>query len=114
MENVIGKKALETISQRIRNIKKQLEQDVTFQRYLKETRAKKVEIDLSGEEHAIKRFQIPVIGKISSGKSTFLNALLGVDCLEVRQEVATQFCCLIRHNRELKQPKFYSIKKFES
>ena len=115
MENVIGKKAnLQTMSQRLRNIKTQLEQDVTFQRYFKETNLKKKEIDLSGDEHVIKRIQIPIIGRISSGKSTFLNALLGIDCLEVRQDVTTQFCCLIRHNGELKEPKLFSIKPFES
>ena len=93
MENVIGKKAnLQTMSQRLRNIKTQLEQDVTFQRYFKETNLKKKEIYLSGDEHVIKRIQIPIIGRISSGKSTFLNALLGIDCLEVRQDVTTQFC----------------------
>jgi len=54
-------------------------------------------------------FSIPVIGKISSGKSTFLNSLLGLDCLESNEEITTKFICIIRHNQELTAPKLYPV-----
>ena len=44
----------------------------------------------------LKYFSIPVIGKISSGKSTFLNSLLGIDCLESSSKITTKFICIIR------------------
>ena len=53
---------------------------------------------------------VPVIGMISSGKSTFLNSLLGLDVLETKDDVTTKFVCIIRHNKSLSQPKFYHIK----
>ena len=54
-------------------------------------------------------FSIPVIGKISSGKSTFLNSLLGLDCLESDTIITTKFICIIRHNRELSAPKLFPV-----
>ena len=56
------------------------------------------------------KYAIPVIGMISSGKSTFLNSLLGLDLLETKDDVTTKFVCIIRHNKSLKEPKFYHIK----
>ena len=59
----------------------------------------------------IKRFTIPVIGRISSGKSTFLNAILGLDnILESNTDITTKFVCIIRHNQLLDKPKIYSVK----
>ena len=55
------------------------------------------------------KYAIPVIGMISSGKSTFLNSLLGIDVLETKDDVTTKFVCIIRHNSKLKLPKFYHI-----
>ena len=57
-----------------------------------------------------RKYAIPVIGMISSGKSTFLNSLLGLDLLETKDDVTTKFVCIIRHNKSLKEPKFYHIK----
>ena len=54
-------------------------------------------------------FSIPVIGKISAGKSTFLNSLLGLDCLESDTTITTKFICIIRHNKELSTPKLYPV-----
>ena len=54
-------------------------------------------------------FSIPIIGKISSGKSTFLNSLLGLDCLESNTIITTKFICIIRHNKELSTPKLYPV-----
>ena len=51
----------------------------------------------------LERFSIPVIGKISSGKSTILNYILDLkDSLQVKSETTTKFVCLIRHNKSLK------------
>ena len=56
------------------------------------------------------RKAIPVIGMISSGKSTFLNSLLGTDVLEAKDDITTKFICIIRHNPDLKDPLFYHLK----
>ena len=59
----------------------------------------------------IKRFAIPVFGIISSGKSTFLNYILNLDeLLEIKEDISTQFICIIRNKKNLKKPKLYSIK----
>ena len=59
----------------------------------------------------IKRFAIPVKGRrISSGKSTFLNFLLGLNNkLETNTNISTKFVCIIRDNQSLNEPKAYSI-----
>ena len=56
------------------------------------------------------RKAIPIIGMVSSGKSTFLNSLLGTDVLEVKDDITTKFACVIRHNPNLKEPIFYHLK----
>ena len=43
-------------------------------------------------------FSIPIIGTISSGKSTFLNNFLGFNYLESSGKITTQFICILRHN----------------
>ena len=61
----------------------------------------------------LERFSIPVIGKISSGKSTILNIILDLkDSLQVQSKATTKFISIIRHNRSLKgkNPKIYSVK----
>ena len=45
----------------------------------------------------MKKF-IPIIGTISSGKSTFLKALLGINILETGISTTTKFVYLIQHN----------------
>ena len=58
----------------------------------------------------IKRFAIPVIGRISSGKSTFLNSILGLNnILESNSNITTKFVCIIRHDSLLTEPKVYSV-----
>ena len=58
----------------------------------------------------IKRFAIPVIGRISCGKSTFLNFLTGLDnILEKNSDVATKICYIIRHNNLVEKPKAYNV-----
>ena len=61
----------------------------------------------------IERFSIPVIGKISSGKSTILNNILDLrDGLQVKSNTTTKFVCIIRHNKLLKgkEPIIYNVK----
>ena len=41
---------------------------------------------------------IPIIGTISSGKSTFLKALLGINVLESGASKTTKFVCLIENS----------------
>ena len=56
------------------------------------------------------RFTIPIIGIISSGKSTFLNVILQNNYLETDTNIATKFICILRHNRFLREPKLYKVK----
>lgn len=62
------------------------------------------------------RKAIPVIGMVSSGKSTFLNSLLGIEILEAKDDITTKFVCIIRYNPKLKNPIFYHVKleKYET
>ena len=62
----------------------------------------------------IERFAIPVIGRISAGKSTFLSYLLGLTDIKGEEEISTtQIVCIIRHNRDCKNPKVYPVKFIE-
>ena len=59
----------------------------------------------------ITRFSIPVIGKMNTGKSTFLNYLIHLnESLEIKSEIATKFVCIIRHNKKNIEPKIYETK----
>ena len=49
---------------------------------------------------------IPIIGTISSGKSTFLQGLLGTDVFATGSMTTTKFVCLIKNS---KQTKFYHV-----
>lgn len=59
----------------------------------------------------IKRFSIPIIGMISSGKSSFLNFLLGINCLETDDDITTKSVVIIRHNKnlEINERYIYSV-----
>ena len=56
------------------------------------------------------RKPIPIIGQISSGKSLFLDNLLNLDLLESKSDITTKFVCIVRHNPNLLETKFYHIK----
>ena len=61
----------------------------------------------------IKRFSIPIIGKINCGKSTILNFLLNFDdILQYSCDTTTKFISIIRHNKNLKgkNPLIYNVK----
>ena len=47
---------------------------------------------------------------ISSGKSTFLNSLLGISYLEANDNITTKMVTIIRYNEDLEEPKFYHLK----
>ena len=53
-------------------------------------------------------FSIPIIGTISSGKSTFLNNFLGFNYLESSGKITTQFICIIRH-RDIENPELFTV-----
>lgn len=53
---------------------------------------------------------IVVLGMISSGKSTFLNSLLGITYLEANDNITTKLVTIIRYNNQIKEPKFYHLK----
>ena len=51
-------------------------------------------------------YYIPIIGAISAGKSTFLNAFLGINILETGLTTTTKFVCLIKHSQNIS---FYHV-----
>jgi len=59
----------------------------------------------------LKRFCIPVFGKISSGKSTLLNYIMHLHgVFETDYNISTKFVCIIRHNSNLnKAPKIFNV-----
>ena len=59
------------------------------------------------------RKAIPIIGTISSGKSFFLDSLIGLDLLESQSNTTTKFVCIIQHHKNLKEPRFYQISLIE-
>ena len=59
------------------------------------------------------RKAIPIIGTISSGKSFFVDSLLGLNILESESSITTKFVCVIQHHKNLKEPRFYQINLIE-
>ena len=59
------------------------------------------------------RFTIPIIGKISSGKSTFLNSILQGNYLSSSSNIETKFICILRNNSNSKSPTLYKSKMKE-
>lgn len=59
------------------------------------------------------RKAIPIIGAISSGKSFFVDSLLGLNILESDSNITTKFVCIIQHHKNLKEPRFYQIELIE-
>ena len=56
---------------------------------------------------------IPIIGAISSGKSFFVDSLLGLDILDSQSSITTKFVCIIQNHKNLKEPRFYQINLIE-
>ena len=61
----------------------------------------------------INRFCIPIIGACNSGKTTFINYLLGQNFLEMNSDITTKFICIIRHDPDLKTPIIYKVNLIE-
>ena len=57
----------------------------------------------------IERFAIPVLSTISSGKSSLLNYIANTNYLQVRENVKTKFCIMIRHKKGYKKGKIYNV-----
>ena len=58
----------------------------------------------------IRRFAIPVIGCISSGKSTILNYLLKLqNTLQMADAITTKCVCIIRHKKGCKKARIYNV-----
>ena len=51
----------------------------------------------------------PVIGMISSGKSSILNTLLNEDFFEVSEKVTTKIVTIIRYNSKVTKPIFFKL-----
>ena len=63
-----------------------------------------------GRYLGINRFAIPVIGVISSGKSTFLNNFLNLNnILQIGELVTTRFIAIIRHDKSADIPELYHV-----
>ena len=60
------------------------------------------------------RKAIPIIGAISSGKSFFIDSLLGLDILDSESSITTKFVCIIQNHQNLKEPRFYQINLIEN
>ena len=66
-----------------------------------------------GKYIGLLRFSIPIIGKISSGKSTFLNYIHDLKTsLQINSEITTKFICIIRHNKDNIKPRIFHTKTF--
>ena len=53
---------------------------------------------------------VPIVGQISSGKSTLLNVLYNINFLDCNAGITTKFVNLIRYNPEINKPIFYHLK----
>ena len=66
---------------------------------------------MKNEENLIEeRKLIPVIGKVSSGKTKLLKVLLDADYLESKSGICTKFVNIIRYNPNINEPIFYHLK----
>ena len=52
----------------------------------------------------------PIIGMISSGKSSILNALFNIDYLEAKPQVTSKTVIIIKYNQFITKPRFYHLK----
>ena len=52
---------------------------------------------------------IPVVARISAGKSKLLNILYNINFLECKAGIATKFINLLRYNPTIKQPTFFHL-----
>ena len=57
-----------------------------------------------------KRKIVPIVAKISSGKSSLLNIIYNIDFLECKAGIGTKFVNILRYNPNLEEPCFYHLK----
>jgi septin family protein len=70
--------------------------------------------DIHTKATLLKKIRIPLIGSINTGKTTFMNSLIGMNLLESGSTITSRFTCVIRH-ADLDMPEIYSckLKKYE-
>ena len=93
---------------------KLLNEFVTYRKYYQDINLRPGLYDKIARKYlrlnGLKRFCIPIIGVISSGKSTFMNYLLHLNnILEIGERVTTQFISIIRHDKNAKIPEIYEV-----
>ena len=83
-----------------------LDEDINYDLFLKDNFTQKYGLYID-----IKRFAIPIIGVINSGKSTFMNKILNLkDILQINNVVTTRFITIIRHDKNAEIPEVYQVK----
>ena len=60
-------------------------------------------------EPILMRKIVPVVAKVSVGKSKLLNVLYNIKYLEVNTGITTKFINILRYNPEIKEPIFYHL-----
>ena len=110
-----AKTDFEIISEDIGKINKILDNSQEEIKYIEEELSDKINSFITNYQKFdnIKRFAIPIIGKINCGKSTILNFLLNLDdILQYSCGTTTKFISIIRHNKNLKgkKPLIYNVK----
>ena len=99
LEKVLLKQMLDTglLEQADQKAEKTLDQDSAL---------KYIEV-LNGEAHKLQQLEmvLAVVGTMKAGKSTTINAIVGVEILPNRNAPMTAIPTLIRHTKGQKQPK---------
>lgn len=98
-ETVSEKNAAERLSE-LEAMMQDMEQNELYQKAIQEHS----ELNLAREGY----LDILVVAPVSSGKSTFINALLGCDLLTTARKATTAAITEIQHNSEMKQGIFYA------
>jgi hypothetical protein len=118
MDDANPEKSFERTQNYIKEIQQKLDDYLSLEMYLNKEEKEIFEqlINIFEPKYEkfidIDRFSIPIIGMISSGKSTFLNFLLGIDYLEFSHDITTKCVTIIRH-KPIDIPEIYSVKIIE-
>ena len=118
MDDANPEKSFERTQNYIKEIQQKLDDYLSLEMYLNKEEKEMFEqlINIFEPKYEkfidIDRFSIPIIGMISSGKSTFLNFLLGIDYLEFSHDITTKCVTIIRH-KPIDIPEIYSVKIIE-
>jgi len=52
---------------------------------------------------------VPVVARVSAGKSTLLNTIFNIDFLECKAGIGTKFINILRYNPNIKEPRFFHL-----